>query len=81
MYRYVGQKESRNGRATYLQSFGRFRVFGRKPLTVSAPRGVELDYPYIVALEHVLGEIVVGEFDHFRVGRVNGHRTPGDGGQ
>lgn len=44
---------------------------------MSAPRGVELDDPYLVALEYVLREVVVGEFDHFRVGRVNGRRALG----
>lgn len=47
---------------------------------MSAPRGVELDHPYLGALEYLV-EIVVGELDDVGVGRVNGHRTAGEGQQ
>lgn len=66
---------------TNLQRFGGLRVFGRETLAVAAPRGVELDHPYVVALQYVLREIVVGELDHVGVGRVDGRRALGQGRQ
>jgi len=39
---------------------------------MSTPWRVEFDHPYVVTLKNFLREIVVGEFDYVRVGRVNG---------
>jgi len=47
-------------------------VLGRELLAMSAPGGVELDYPDAVAVLDPVIEVVVGQFDNSRALGVHG---------
>jgi len=55
-----------------LKSLSGLLVFGCELLAMSAPGGVELDYPDAVAVLDPVIEVVVGQFDNSRALGVHG---------
>ena len=55
-----------------LKSLSSLLVLGRELLAMSAPGGVELDYPDAVAVLDPVIEVVVGQFDNSRALGVHG---------